>query len=181
MERLKQLVETPLSPKEINKLSRKFGMNTKVVLYDQIINTRNIDDLLRKYPDGFVIFYPNFKQGNSISGHYVCLFRKGDTIYFYDSYSDEPDQQKKDVPQRNELYQENVNSLIGLLLNSRYKVDFNHFKHQKLRNNSSTCGRHSILRLFYNNLNTEQYHKELMRLCNKFKLNPDQLVSVIVS
>lgn len=181
MERLKQLVETPLSPSEVNQLSKKFGMNVKVVLYDQIINTKNIDDLFRKHPEGFVIFYPNFKEGNKISGHYVCLFKKGNTLFFYDSYSDEPDSQKNDVPQRNELYRENVNSLIGLLLKSPYNVDFNHFKHQKLNNNSSSCGRHSIFRLFHNNLNTEQYHKELMRLCKKFKLNPDQLVSVVVS
>lgn len=178
---LKDVVETPLSPKEINQLSRKFGMNLKVVLYDEIINTKDINNLLKKNPDGLVIFYPNYKDGNNISGHYVCMFRKGNTIYFYDSYSDEPDSQKKDVPQRNELYRENVNSLIGLLLNSPYNIDFNHMTHQKLRNNSSTCGRHAIFRLIHQNMNTEQYHKELMRLCKKFKLDPDQLVSVVVS
>jgi len=181
MDRLNEILLSPLSPQEVKVLGRGvFNMPVDVVLYDEVIKARHIDDLLDKHPN-IVLFYPNMKQGPNISGHYVCMFLRGNTVYFYDSYSSKPDDQKKGVHQRDELYREQQNSLINLLLNSGYDVDYSPFRHQKLSNDSSTCGRHSIMRLAYRHIDNDAYDKEIKRLCKKFGLDPDQLVSLVVS
>lgn len=180
METLNDILTTPLSPNQLKNIGRKFNMDVPIVMYDKIISSQSLDDLLLNYPNGFVIFYPNLREGNNLSGHYVCLFLRGNTIHFYDSYGDKPDFQKQDVPQRDILYNENINSLVDLLYRSPYQIDYNNFKHQLLKNDSATCGRHSIMRLLHQQLDTKQYDKELKRLCKKFKVNPDELVSIAI-
>lgn len=180
MDKLNKILLTPLSPEALKQLGESFGLDLDVVMYDQIIGMSNIDQLLGNTKDGVIIFYPNEKDGNILNGHFVCMFKKGSTIYFYDSYSDKPDTVKLQTLQRDELYRENINSLINLLVESPYQVDYNHFKHQKLSNNSSTCGRWSIFRLIHNDLNTQEFDKEVKRLTKMFGLDGDQLVSVAI-
>lgn len=174
------ILQTPLRISELKNIGSKFGLNVNVVLYDRLINGEKLHNLFQKYPSGFVLFYPNQKSGNHISGHYVALFKRGNTVYFYDSYGDPVDSQKQNVPQRHQLYQERNNSLIRQLLEHGYNVDYSPYKHQLISNDSSTCGRHSILRLLFPELNTNQYHKQLMKVSKTFGLNPDELVSHVI-
>lgn len=121
MNAIYDILKTPLSPAELEGLARKFGLNIDVVFYDDIIRMNDIEQLLNRGTDGVIIFYPNSKEGNLVNGHYVSLFENNGIIYFYDSYSDKPDAVKLQTAQRNELYQENINSLINLLYQSPYK------------------------------------------------------------
>lgn len=185
MDKIYKILVKTLSPIQVQRLGKKFGLDIPIVMYDEIINTEHLEVLFEKYPNGFVIFYPSFveekQDGKHLDGHYVCMFRKGTTVYYFDSYGSLPDSIKKLVPQRAKLYKENINSLIDLLYRSPYNVDYNNHKFQKVTNDSGTCGRWCVLRLFYHDLNANQFKKEVNRMCKKFNLDGDELVSAIVS
>ena len=185
MEKIYKLLVKTLSPVEVQRLGKKFGLDIPIVMYDEIINSDHLDELFDKYPNGFIVFYPSYVKTNGknrhLDGHYVCMFKKDHTVYYFDSYGSLPDSIKKMVPQRDELYKENINSLIDLLYRSHYHIDYNNHKFQKITNDAGTCGRWCIFRLFYHDFNADQFHKEVKRLCNKFNLDGDELVSVIVS
>ena len=78
-----KLIKQALGPEELRELWREklpSEDNIKVIDYDNIINSSNIDDLFNG-DDKLIIFYPNY-QGEYLFGHYCTLIRgKNDTIF----------------------------------------------------------------------------------------------------
>ena len=133
--------------------------------------------------NSIVLYYPNLQTNEGLMGHYVALVKNDDnrTIYFMDSYGKKPDvgQKPKDDPQ--DLYDERQNTLIKLLLESGYNVDYSPYKFQSIADkNIATCGRHALMRSNHPELNTEEYHNLMKSLKDKFNMPYDDIVSYLV-
>jgi len=179
-----ELLRTYLAPQELNqlwnghKVASAKGAPPKVVLYDEIIKSRSIESLFGN-SNKLIVFYPMMQQGGQTSGHYISLVRNSEknTIYFYDSYGSLPDVGQKRHANR-KLYDEENNSLIKLLLNSGYNVDYSPYHHQK-EGDIATCGRHSLMRALYDDLSNDEYNQVVKEASKKLGITPDML-SVLV-
>lgn len=172
--------EISLTPEQVKDLYQKYATDSiQVIMYDEIINAINIDDLF-KYDNKIIIFYPSLKFGNQVMGHYTALILNNRTIYYYDPLAYFIDGYKKTSDMRDSLYNEQYNSLIKLLIESNYKVDYNNHQHQSRSSKIATCGRHSILRAILNDLSNEQYNDMLKRTKKKYGFRDKYFDKLIV-
>lgn len=169
-------MEKSLSPEEVKNIyNRLCGKNIQVVMYDKIIE---LSDLNQLFTDNncVIIFYPYAQVDNVTMGHYTCLIKdvNNHTYYYYDPLAYKPDEYKQFAPQRYDLYRENQNTLISLLLEQMekgYNIDYNNFQHQSRKPTMATCGRHCAFRCVFSDLSNNDYNKLLNKLEAKFKLD----------
>ena len=113
---------------------------------------------------------------NPYEGHYVLLFNRDGTTYFYDPSGTKPleifskyglDQNKQDItPFYDYLKSKNV--------------DYNN--HNIQSKNSKICGLMCILRFLYNDLNTDQYYKYLKLIKQQYRIkNWDDVVIAMLN
>jgi len=171
-QKLEKLKRKALSDEEI---FNALNGHTKIYLYGDILDVKNIDELFGSY-DSVVILY----EKEPLNGHWVALLRNGDTIEFFDSYGIFPDMEKDFL---DEKYLINtgqiVNKLAQLLRDAwdmGYKVEYNNYLLQVMKDGVSTCGRHVISRIWHKDLTIDEYNKFI----NSFKkLNPDDVATII--
>ena len=174
-----------ISRRKIDKLKRKalsddeiFNAlcgHTRIFLYQDIMSAKTIDDLFGPY-DSVVILYEKEPK----VGHWVCLIRNGDTIEFFDSYGMFPESEKDYIDHeflRNTgQLQNKLAQLLHDAWNLGYKVEYNDYGMQVMKDGVSTCGRHVISRIWHKDMDIDEYNKFI----NSFKnLNPDDVVSII--
>lgn len=121
-----------------------------------------------------------------MNGHYVALIKNPakHSYYFSDSYGDFIDQQKpsEGTEMRERLYgYEDYNTLVKLLLDKKIKgwnIDFNNQTLQK-GGDIATCGRHSLARCLFSNLDNDGYVKGLRGFCKDNGIDTDELVTIL--
>ena len=121
--------------------------------YHELEKFDNIDQVLGKNL-GAIILY----QSTQNDGHWCTLWRKGNTIYFFDSYGFNIDEELK----YSEFHMRRhkgvpVNHLSHLLEQSNYKVISSPYKLQTDKNEDQTCGRFCGSRLANRNLSHEEF------------------------
>lgn len=144
-----------------------------LVTYPELVKYNSIDDALGPYK-ACIILYLTSKN----YGHWCCLFRKGNVIYFFDSYGIFIDDELKFTDENfrkanNQYYPH----LTYLLHKSPYKIDYNNHKLQSENGNITTCGRFVGCRLILRNLNNDQFAS----LFKNNKYTPDELVTLLTS
>ena len=116
-----------------------------IIKYNELANVKNIFELLPQDRTFKVILIerrPNI-------GHWVCILRRGDTIFYLDSYSNQQDGQLKHISSfwRKMLGQDE--KLMTKLLKPKrlngFKLKCNKNRLQSLASQSGTCGRWCIL------------------------------------
>ena len=144
----------------------------------------NLEDLI--WRNGLVILYP---VKNSNSGHWCCLFKRSNNIFFFDSYGYIPDDQLNFCDQLSKDKQylvdpENYRRLTEMLYDFSLKggeVDYNPYTFQadtyKDGTYVKTCGYHCIARLLLSKLDTDEYYN-LMR--SDSKVSSDDLVEAYI-
>lgn len=168
-------MDIALSPNQVRQIAKEHvGLDIPVVMYDDIIQCQNIDQLLGEN-NTMVIFYPAFKDQNVTMGHYTCLIKntKHKTYYYYDPLAYNIDEYKKFTFQRNQLYQEKQNSLVKHMLkklNNGYVIDFNNHQHQSRKPDVSTCGYHCVSRIKYASVSNDDYDR-LLKMLKKLYRN----------
>jgi hypothetical protein len=139
-----------------NDLKKIFNNKLKVLVYSDVQDYDDIDDLLAPY-DRVCILY-NWEPS---MGHWCCCFRGIDNkIYFFDSFGSVPDGKTNmgQIPdQLKYKYGMDYKYLTDLLYRCPYDVDYNNICIQD--KNSSTCGRHCAVRMSFNDLSTDDYNK----------------------
>lgn len=141
---IKKAMDKALSPDELKDMYYDLtGQDIKVYLYNEIIHSKNLDDLFQG-GHYFIIWYPWTDR----MGHYTCLIHNTKGYFYYDSLGFRPDYYKQTTPYRGKLYKEPYNSLINLLLKKGQKnlIDYNEHKQQS--DDTSTCGRFCLVRCF---------------------------------
>lgn len=131
-----ELKKTPLGDLEI---SAYLNGRTKILKYNEIMNYKNIEELLA--PHGNVIILLETKQN---FGHWICLKMTGNVISFFDSYGNFPDDQKQFV---NKKYLkssgQNFDIILKMLDDASYKytIEFSDRMLQDMGNlDIATCG-----------------------------------------
>ena len=159
----------PMSDKDL----KKYNPDVKILLYPDIYHYNNIDSLFGN-TNKIIILYLTSSFNN---GHWTCLLRKYDNIYFFDSYGLNADDEQKYVKNMyiKEETGENYKYLRWLLHNSHYNIVENKIKLQGP--DTYTCGRYCSLRLINSNLSNDEFIRKYFMNTKK---TPDYIVSELI-
>ena len=133
----------------------------KIITNDDYKNISSVNELLKPYNKTVILY----RTSNNY-GHWVCIWKHGGVINFFDSYGTFPDDQRKHIPisYRN-LMQTNKPYLIKLLLSCGCPMRYNE---KRLQNKTThTCGRWVIDRLRHPHLNEYEYYNLFRNHKNK--------------
>jgi len=120
---------------------QKYLPNVPIITYNELPKYGTIDKILPHSGSYAIILYQNSPN----SGHWVALYRRGDSILYFCSYGSKIDSQLKWVSaDENKKMGINAPYLSQMLEASPYKVYFNTIKHQDEDRRISTCGRFCI-------------------------------------
>lgn len=173
---LRALISLPTSPLDLYEIS---GKKYNVFQYKDILKFDDIDDLfeedekIKDIPYDFdennvILLYnsaPNF-------GHWCCLNRNKYGYNFLDSYGGTVDK-SLDYNEKEFKYKKH---LAKLLSEASGDVYYNHLPLQKLSNNIATCGRYCAVYLRYDDLNIDDFAKNIKKLAKNLKLTCDELI-----
>jgi len=177
-------MEYSLSDQDIEKYL--YDKKVKIMSYDRLTDYQNINELLPRTRDAVVLLYRRKEN----YGHWVCLCRDNNKLFFYDPLGYRPDKQLfwTEKYLRKSLNQDepHLSYLLNDALKRKYKIFFNETKYQKEEQAINTCGRHIVnfinyfmkaktpsFKEFYNIMVSNLKHHEL----NNF----DLLVSKIIN
>jgi len=167
---LKQVKAYPLSDSDIRKV---LGANIKIWNYPQLKGLTSVEQLFDDQGRA-ILLYPN---SGPCSGHWCCLLDKPDGIHYFDSYGEEPEEPKDDVPEENlREWGADYPDLTRLLKNAAVPVYYNHHKFQSESPSVANCGRHCCTRLLYSNKTLDQYN----RIIKKSGLTADEFVCGVI-
>lgn len=143
--------------------------NIKIVLYNDLKNYNNIDELLGKQKAVIILIETTHK----FSGHWMLLWRNGNDVNFFDSFGFKIEEQKKFIKKGTGLL-DRTNYLSIMLKNSPYNVHYNEYKFQD--NSTAVCGRYCIYRLRNRKMTTEEFKNHIVKECNERGIHPDELM-----
>ena len=139
-----------LSNRDVMKLVKH---KANVVGYPDLVNYKTLDELLGPHRAAFILYEwePDF-------GHWISIFRRGNSVEFFDPFGLKPDEHIKTMPKNQRVYtQQEYPYLTKLLIDSPYDISYNHHKLQN--KNANTCGRWAALRLIFKDFTLEQFNK----------------------
>tara|TARA_R110000782_G_scaffold16495_1_gene47177 strand:- start:385 stop:1356 length:972 start_codon:yes stop_codon:yes gene_type:complete len=143
------------------------NVDCNLIKLSEIKNYNSIDALLKN--NRCVILFENRMN----VGHWTCMYKRGNTIFFFDSYGNDMKGVYDFVPKNiNQSLQQNFKDLVKLLYNSPYKVEYNDYELQKDADGINTCGRWCIIRMEYPQLSLDQFNK----LFKNKALSPDEII-----
>ena len=145
---------------------------TNIFTSDKLNEAYSIDELLDRLGRGIMLYLTEDKN----TGHWVGLLKQGDTIEVYDPYGNHPEDFKKKLGAGNGLNPD-MSILEELIHRSGYKMLHNNQKNQAFTPDVATCGRHSIMRLMFRNLNNKQFNQFLKDIKKTDGINPDDLAT----
>ena len=147
-----------------------------ILSYENLVGLNSIDEALS--PDGTcVLLY----QEKKYQGHFVALFKRLQTIYFFDSYGGLPDRQQKYLPDEAIERFYSQPTLVKLLVNSPYSIDFSPVQFQSFDKDIATCGRWCVVRLWLRSFASTKFEKFILKNAKRFRLSPDELVYLLTS
>lgn len=178
---INEIKEVPMGDNDI----KQYLPNAKILKYTDLAKVSNIEDILKKPRDFFILLY----QDSDHTGHWCCVARTDkNTISFFDPYGCKisPDEELKwlDKSTRRQLGT-NKPYLSQLFDKTDKKVKFNTIKYQQDHDTNAvqTCGRHCTF--FLMNMlkghNLDSYYNMMNELRNKLKKNYDDVVSIAIS
>lgn len=168
---LKKLGKISLSGEDIyNALHKK----TNIITYAQLRDYKSIDELLK--PSGSIVILYETSKG---FGHWVCLYKDGSKIVFFDPYGLKPDEELKFIPKH--FRKENGTNyplLTYLLYKSGKNIEYNNHRLQRSLKDANTCGRHCIVRILNKKIPLDKYAEILQNVKN---ITPDQVVTALTA
>ena len=151
-ETLKKIKGYALSNEDINEILEP---DTKVFAYPKFAEMNHIDEAFDKL--GRCIFL--FLTQSETSGHWLCMLKKGDSIYYFDSYGGKPEHPREWLSQEQlDVLGEGEPYLWNLLKQSHYKVYYNTMKYQSDAANVNDCGRWCVARLICKDASDVQFY-----------------------
>ena len=157
----------------------------KIVKYEELSEIKNIEKLLPLNIDFCILLF----EQKTNEGHWVSIFRRNTTIYFFDSYGYRIDKQLF----WNDYYiNKSLNQhipFLSLIFNNSvdegFTIYFNEYAFQDEKTNSQTCGRWCVLFIEYmlskktNDIKT--FYNYIQLQLKRFEIkNKDLLVSYLI-
>ncbi len=143
-------MEKSLSDADLKRLNPSLN----VILYSELKNMTPLD-VLSKLP--LAILY----QSTETTGHWTLLLQHYDGIEFFDPYGYKPDQEFSFLKYKQPHY---IAKLLYILHLNNHKIHYNEYQFQKMMPGINTCGRHIINRMYYRNMNIDQYKNIMDRV-----------------
>ena len=173
----KSILETlscvPLEDSDIYQL---MGNHQKVLQYSALKNYESILDLLPNVVDSCILLYE--LQQNV--GHWVCVRRINNEIYYFDSYGGKPDTPLSWSKNTNKLLGQGQPFLTELFKKSPIPVYINTVKYQNMnRPDITTCGLWCVA-FIKSELDLNLFKKWIDKLKKKYKLTNDELITKIM-
>jgi len=144
-----------------------------VHLYKDLLKFDSIEQILGPYNKCIILF----PVKSSVNGHFVSLLYHEDinTLEYFDPYGFSWDQELK--------YSEDTKwtqyNIIGMLMDKAkeqgFKVMWNKYRFQELKDGISTCGKHASIRARFSYLKIDEYAKLMLRQ----KQSPDYIVTML--
>jgi hypothetical protein len=150
----------------------KYFPNVKIVLYNDLKNY-DLQRLLGKNKAVIILIETTRKY----SGHWMLVYKQGNEIYFFDSFGEPIEAQKKFIKKGTGLL-DRTNYLSIMFKNSPYTIHYNQYAFQDKR--TAVCGRWVIYRLQKRNMNVEQFKNHIVQLSNERNMHPDELMLELV-
>jgi hypothetical protein len=146
-------MDYPLGDNDIMELLKG---QTRVMMYDELANVKNIEDVLQPY-GSVAILYPG---RTDTSGHWVAVFYRKQPngsiiIEFFDPYGLKPEDEwaRSHRPHNNQHY------LAALLYKTKFPIEYNDKKLQRYGKGVATCGRHVVNRILHSDLSLDDYNR----------------------
>jgi hypothetical protein len=153
----------PLTNIDILNRVKKYINGVQFIPYSNLKNITNIEQLL----PATIILY----QNDGDVGHFVCIFLNTEGIQYFDPLGYFPDWYLGKVDNITRIkMNENFTYMINLLLNSKYKVNYNATRLES--KDTSMCGHFVGVRLALHNLTCDEFIK-IFKTKNKTKYYND--------
>jgi hypothetical protein len=166
-------------------LSNFLKGKVKIIRYIDLKNITHIDQIFTKN-NVAILLYPSLDKNNKIdhdTGHWVTVFKNGNTIFYFDSYGQFPESPLKDFGTLNYFKEGERYMLSELLYNSNYNIDYNDTQYQNGYLNGdpeiSTCGWWVLCRILLRHLDNDNFYDIFSRENNPGK-NMDHMISLFV-
>ena len=135
--------QIPLSGSDIEHITEG---KSNIIKYSDLHQYNSIDEVFEG-KESVIILY--MKTSNF--GHWCCVFKapwKESTLYFFDSYGYQMDEEIKYSDEQLRIHQgEVVPHLTHLIRKSNYYLEQNDFQYQSKQHDINTCGRWAAVRL----------------------------------
>ena len=135
--------QIPLSGSDIERITEG---KAQILKYSDLHQYNNIDELFGN-KEAIIILY----QKTSNFGHWCTLFKspwKPETLYFFDSYSYQMDEEIKYSDEQLRLHDgQEVPHLTHLVQKSNYYLIQNKYQYQSKEHDINTCGRWASVRI----------------------------------
>jgi hypothetical protein len=170
---LKKYRDIALSDREVLKIVKN---RANLVLYSELINFKNIDEVLGFFGASFILF-----ESKPHYGHWCLIFKRTpEIIEFFNPYGGFPDDSLEYIPYSFRVASNQLFPILSHLLDkSPYKLEYNEFQFQQKKKDVKTCGRWCGVRLVLRNLDIYEFKEVIDYLSRKLKLKPDDVVTVL--
>ena len=173
--KLKEIIADPIDDREIKHENKEI----RIISYNELEKYSTIDELLPDSKEHLMLLYQTDSES---SGHWTCLVRNDDNIYYFDSYGkpiDEP--MKWDT---NKVMK--TPHLTNIIENSdeRFKVYENTKQYQKQSFGINTCGRFCISFIEFNKnfgFDLDSYYLAMKLLKKDLKQDYDSIVAGLIN
>jgi hypothetical protein len=150
---------------------KKLDGKCDVKLYRELDKCNTLDDALG--PNNAIVLL--YEQKNNF-GHWCCVFRNNNIVFFFDPYGVWPDDQLDEIDKKYRLKSgQAYRQLSFLMAESPYQIDYNNHQLQSDHENINTCGRWCVARLKNRFLNSDQFYKLFGP--GHENIDPDELVT----
>jgi len=147
----KELKSYSLSNDDINRILHP---KTNILIYPDFANMSSIDEAFDEL--GRCIFL--FLTESERVGHWLCMYKKDNTIHYFDSYGQPPEAQREWLTEEQlDTLGEGQPYLWNLLKKSGCKVYYSTFPYQKETPSIATCGRWCVTRLICRDLTDVEF------------------------
>ena len=165
-----RLEELPLSGSDLTEMSNKLGVvNTRFVQYADL-REESLDSLFAGACCVYILFEIIDRTGMVRDiGHWAVLIKNKKGLVYYDPYG---------LSVSEDLKLSGEPPWLERILRG-HKVDVNTRRHQEFRDETNTCGRHTVARSLFHFMSNQQYHNLVIRGVLKHVDSPDTFVSLL--
>jgi hypothetical protein len=138
--------------------------------YNEIKYMKSIDILLGENDMACILYHTKIDFG-----HFVCLYKHNNRLYYFDSYGRDPDDSFRFISPEIRIKMNEIEPyLFELIAQSGLICEYNDYRLQGYR--TQTCGRWCICRLLNRDLSVEEFAKQFYDLAYKNNTSTDRIL-----
>jgi hypothetical protein len=177
---LKPYVDIALSDKQLLDLVKN---KANVILYPNLKDYKNIEDVLGKNRAAFILFCSTYTPTKRY-GHWCLVHQIGPhTLEFFNSYGGKngfPDDSLNYIPMDTRKRSNQFHTKLSELMEkSPYELTYNEIPFQRHSKDVKTCGRHCGARLLLKEMDLYEYENFLNLLAKELGLDYDEIVTLL--